>query len=92
MAAGVAAMVANAALAAPAAGAPGARGTGAGVSVEVTAPWPRLDHRRWARHPACPGQSRAGRGPTTEPTTEPAAGAADGSGVEPGSARVTMTG
>ncbi|HET7399618.1 MAG TPA: hypothetical protein VFJ94_13960 [Intrasporangium sp.] len=24
-----------------------------GVSVEVGAPWPRMDHRRWARHPRC---------------------------------------
>ncbi len=29
----------------------------AGVSVEVTMPWPRLDHRRWQRHPRCPGHS-----------------------------------
>lgn len=26
-----------------------------GVSMELTHPWPRLDHRRWARHPRCPG-------------------------------------
>ncbi|MEO7235965.1 MAG: hypothetical protein ABIW80_11410 [Lapillicoccus sp.] len=84
VAAGVTAMVANAALVADAVvGVPGAVGTrgagvsGAGVSVEVTAPWPRLDHRRWARHPACPGHAR---------------GALDGSGVDHGSARVTMTG
>jgi hypothetical protein len=25
----------------------------AGVSVEVRAPWPRVDHRRWERHPDC---------------------------------------
>ncbi len=25
----------------------------AGVTVEVTAPWPRVDHRRWERHPRC---------------------------------------
>ncbi len=93
VAAGIAAMVANTALAAPVAGAPGARGAGAGVSVEVTMPWPRLDHRRWARHPACPGHTRGpATEPITDPATEPAAGAADGSGVEPGSARVTMTG
>lgn len=24
-----------------------------GVSVEASLPWPRLDHRRWQRHPAC---------------------------------------
>lgn len=27
----------------------------AGVSVEASLPWPRLDHRRWVRHPACEG-------------------------------------
>jgi hypothetical protein len=25
-----------------------------GVSVEVSLPWPRMDHRRWPRHPLCP--------------------------------------
>lgn len=25
-----------------------------GVTVELTSPWPRLDHRRWPRHPHCP--------------------------------------
>ncbi len=25
-----------------------------GVTVELTVPWPRLDHRRWTRHPRCP--------------------------------------
>jgi len=29
----------------------------AGVSIEVTMPWPRLDHRRWRRHPRCPGHA-----------------------------------
>lgn len=24
-----------------------------GVSLEVRAPWPRVDHRRWTRHPRC---------------------------------------
>lgn len=24
-----------------------------GVSVEVSLPWPRMDHRRWTRHPRC---------------------------------------
>jgi hypothetical protein len=24
-----------------------------GVSVESALPWPRLDHRRWTRHPRC---------------------------------------
>ena len=81
VAAGVTAMVANAALAGPGAGVSGAGVSAAGVSVEVTAPWPRLDHRRWARHPACPGHVRG-----------PAAAPADGSGVDHGSARVTMTG
>ena len=26
-----------------------------GVSVEVSLPWPRMDHRRWPTHPLCPG-------------------------------------
>lgn len=25
-----------------------------GVSVEVSLPWPRMDHRRWPAHPLCP--------------------------------------
>lgn len=25
-----------------------------GVSVEVSLPWPRMDHRRWPTHPLCP--------------------------------------
>jgi hypothetical protein len=25
----------------------------AGVSAEVSLPWPRMDHRRWPRHPRC---------------------------------------
>jgi len=25
-----------------------------GVTVEITSPWPRLDHRKWSRHPHCP--------------------------------------
>ena len=25
-----------------------------GVSVEVSPPWPRMDHRRWPSHPLCP--------------------------------------
>lgn len=25
-----------------------------GVSVEVSTPWPRVDYRRWQRHPRCP--------------------------------------
>ena len=28
----------------------------AGVSVEVSLPWPRMDHRRWTPHPLCPGR------------------------------------
>jgi len=24
-----------------------------GVSVEVSLPWPRMDHRRWPPHPLC---------------------------------------
>lgn len=55
--------------------------TPAGVSVEVTLPWPRLDHRRWHRHPGCPTHP--------DPPCEPAV-------VNPRAApalpRVTMTG
>ena len=25
-----------------------------GVAVELSLPWPRMDHRRWTRHPRCP--------------------------------------
>jgi len=30
-----------------------------GVTVELTSPWPRLDHRKWPRHPQCPHHRRA---------------------------------
>jgi hypothetical protein len=71
VAAGVAAMVVHAALADD----PAPAGV-SGVSVEVTTSWPRLDHRRWARHPACPAHdSRPPRGV----------------GAERGAIRVTMT-
>lgn len=30
-----------------------------GVTVELTSPWPRLDHRRWSRHPQCPHHAAA---------------------------------
>ncbi len=87
VAAGVAAMVAHAALS----GDP----VPAGVSVEVSvaasvqvgsemrseagsavaAPWPRLDHRRWSRHPACPAHGpRPGRRPDEKPDGDPAGG------------------
>lgn len=40
-----------------------------GVSVEVRRPWPRMDHRRWARHPRC--QRHTGHVVTgTEPAGE----------------------
>lgn len=29
-----------------------------GVTVELTSPLPRLDHRRWSRHPQCPHHAR----------------------------------
>ncbi|MEW1953902.1 hypothetical protein [Terrabacter sp. NPDC080008] len=32
----------------------------AGVSVEVTLPWPRMDHRRWPIHPLCPAHPAGG--------------------------------
>lgn len=31
----------------------------AGVSAEVSLPWPRMDHRRWSRHPRCERHVRA---------------------------------
>ncbi len=50
----------------------------AGVSVEVALPWPRLDQRRWQRHPGCPmhALTPAAVSPTDAPTRR----------------RVTMTG
>lgn len=30
-----------------------------GVSVEVSLPWPRMDHRRWPTHPLCPAHQPA---------------------------------
>ncbi|MBW8730717.1 MAG: hypothetical protein JF622_06930 [Terrabacter sp.] len=32
----------------------------AGVSVEVSPPWPRMDHRRWPTHPLCPAHPAPG--------------------------------
>ena len=40
-----------------------------GVSVDVSLPWPRMDHRRWTRHPLCPGHPTGAAvlpGPTGE--------------------------
>jgi len=31
-----------------------------GVSVEVSPPWPRMDHRRWPTHPLCPAHPASG--------------------------------
>ncbi len=31
-----------------------------GISVEVSEPWPRMDHRRWSPHPRCPRHGRPG--------------------------------
>lgn len=50
----------------------------AGVSVEVTLPWPRLDHRRWHVHPGCPSH------PSPTAAASPHNPAAE--------SRVTMTG
>ncbi len=36
-----------------------------GVSVEVSAPWPRMDHRRWTTHPRCGRHARPDGGPPT---------------------------
>ncbi|GAB3877379.1 hypothetical protein [Terrabacter terrigena] len=43
----------------------------AGVSVEVSLPWPRMDHRRWPTHPLCLAH------PVAHPTALPAAVGAD---------------
>ncbi len=34
-----------------------------GVSVEVSLPWPRMDHRRWSPHPRCRRHERPDDGP-----------------------------
>ena len=31
-----------------------------GLALEVRTPWPRVDHRRWTRHPRCRQHARAG--------------------------------
>ncbi len=61
-------------------------GVPAGVSVEAALPWPRLDHRRWPRHPDCSHHHRAD-GQVAGPG-ERSLGAAE----TPGSAGATMTG
>ncbi len=38
-----------------------------GVSVEVGASWPRMDHRRWPRHPRCPRHDRSAATSATRP-------------------------
>lgn len=81
VAAGVVAMVVNLALS-------DLGGPVAGVSVEVSGPWPRLDHRRWTRHPACPAHDERSAGPSAASSARPSAR----SGAEHGSPRVTMTG
>ncbi len=55
----------------------------AGVSVEASLPWPRLDHRRWVRHPACAGHGTA--------PLEVRAEAPGGSTLEQVASRVTIT-
>ena len=47
-----------------------------GVSVEVSLPWPRMDHRRWPTHPLCPAHPAA----VTTPDTGARAGAREGAG------------
>ncbi|GAA5027193.1 hypothetical protein GCM10023258_21730 [Terrabacter aeriphilus] len=44
-----------------------------GVSVEVSPPWPRLDHRRWPVHPLCTGHLIV-RPSTAQPSTSGARG------------------
>lgn len=38
-----------------------------GISIEVSLPWPRLDHRRWPRHPACAAHPSTPRTDTGSP-------------------------
>ena len=59
VAAGVAAMLARSVVAGDA--------VPRGVSVEAWSPWPRLEHRRWERHPACPDHPAAGAATETSP-------------------------
>lgn len=40
-----------------------------GVSVEATLPWPRLDHRRWPRHPDCAHHADPAGWPSSAPAT-----------------------
>lgn len=65
----------------------------AGVSIEASMPWPRLDHRRWERHPACPGHRRgdlvAGPSRGTAGHGRDTAASPSGGAVP---ARATMTG
>ena len=44
-----------------------------GVSVEVSLPWPRMDHRRWPTHPLCPAHPGFGGTAGTVGTAAPAA-------------------
>ena len=82
MAVGAVAMVAHTVLA--------GRPVPPGVSVELSAPWPRLDYRQWRRHDACPDHVSA---PSTASTASTASTRGE-AGVGPRDAppRVTMTG
>lgn len=62
-----------------------------GVSIEASLPWPRLDHRRWSRHPGCADHIRRllVRPPVTHP--EKTRHQIVGSTLRGDDPRVTMT-
>jgi hypothetical protein len=45
-----------------------------GISVEVSLPWPRMDHRRWRTHPLCPGHPAPDGAKAGQPHSETRAG------------------
>jgi len=63
-----------------------------GVSVEVSLPWPRMDHRRWPPHPLCPAhparparpahpaEGRSVGATSVDPAGSPPRGGGNGSG------------
>lgn len=55
-----------------------------GVSVEVSLPWPRMDHRRWPTHPLCPGHLP--RPATADDATTAPTDRGEATGLAPGRA------
>jgi len=60
-----------------------------GVSVEVSLPWPRMDHRRWPTHPLCPAHPGFGGTVDTRAAEVDTVGAAAPAAVGAASARRT---